>query len=63
MDRFQIDPANSDDEYLYVDIPSRCGTVVIKIEDEGLVVEIFSLAVSDEAVTSTWATTKELRDG
>lgn len=39
---FHIDEDNSDNEYLYVDVVGK-GTVVIKKEDEGIVVDIFGI--------------------
>jgi len=62
MKMFKIDKTNSDEQYLYVDIEGR-GTVVIKREDEGIVVDIYPLhKFDDEPVVSTWATTNELLD-
>lgn len=67
-DTFYIDQANSDSEYLYVDIIGK-GTVVIKNESEGIVVDIFGIDskvgnMSDarEPVASTWATNEELNE-
>ena len=51
---FSIDDANSDDEYLWVDVFGR-GTVMIKAEEEGIVVDIFPFGVVDEPVAGTWA--------
>jgi hypothetical protein len=42
MKTFYVDEVNSDDEYLYVDVIGK-GTVVIKREDEGIVVDIFGI--------------------
>ena len=39
---FKIDATNSDDEYLYVDVKGL-GTVTIKSESEGIVVDIYPL--------------------
>ena len=58
-DTFVIDENNSDQEYLYVDIPGK-GTVVIKSQDNGIVVDIFPLQVSDAPVASTWADMSDL---
>lgn len=65
---FYIDKDNSDDEYLYVDVIGK-GTVVIKKEDEGIVVDIFGIDskvgdMSDarEPIASTWATNEELNE-
>jgi hypothetical protein len=56
---FNIDEASSDDQYLYVDVAGK-GTVVIKNENEGILVDIFPLHVVDEPITSTYAFTHEL---
>lgn len=56
---FHIDEANADDRYLYVDVEGY-GTVAIKREDAGIVVDIFPLHVADEPVASTWAALTEL---
>ena len=58
INQFYIDEDNSYDEYLFVDSPM--GTVVIKSDEEGIVVDIFPLHVVDEPVVSTWATAEEL---
>ena len=51
---FKIDTANSDRQYLLVDVAGK-GSVVIKSEGEGLVVDIYPLGVADEPVATTWA--------
>lgn len=56
---FTIDETNSDEEYLYVDVFGK-GTVVIKRESEGIVVDIFPFHVVDEPVASTWAHDSDL---
>lgn len=56
---FYIDEDNSDEQYLYVDVFGR-GTVVIKAEDEGIVVDIYPLWVADEPVATTWAHMNDL---
>jgi len=59
---FKIDDCNSDEEYLYVDIPGY-GTVCIKVQEgEGIVVDIFSLFIEDELVASTYATMSDLAE-
>ena len=65
---FYIDKDNSDDEYLYVDVIGK-GTVVIKNESEGIVVDIFGIDskvgdMSDarEPVASTWAHDNDLME-
>lgn len=54
MATFNIDKTNSDDEYLYVDVEGL-GTVVIKAQTDGIVVDIYPFQVVDEPVASTWA--------
>lgn len=49
---FHIDEASSDEEYLYIDIPSLGGSIVLKKEKEGLVIDIFPLQVADEPINS-----------
>jgi hypothetical protein len=58
---FKIDDANCDDQYLWVDVFGR-GTVCIKAEDEGIVVDIFPFHVVDEPVASTWAHMSDLAE-
>ncbi len=50
---YSIDELNSDDEYCYIDLEG-IGTVVIKQDLEGLVVDVYPLNVADEPVASTW---------
>lgn len=40
---FEIDEASSNDTYLYVDIASRCISLQIKIEAEGVIVDAFPM--------------------
>lgn len=61
MKTFFIDEVNSDDEYLYVDVFGK-GTVVIKRESEGIVVDIFPFHVVDEPVASTWVHDNDLTE-
>ena len=56
---FYVDEANSDDEHFYVDIPFRSMTVVITRTDEGVVVDVYPLAVADEPLASTYAFTAD----
>lgn len=56
---FYVDDANSDDEHFYVDVPSRSMTVAITRTDEGVVVDLYPLAVADEPLASTYAFTAE----
>ena len=58
---FYIDKDNSDDEYLYVDVRGK-GTVVIKKEDEGIVVDIFPFHVVDEPVATMWVHDSDLME-
>ena len=57
---FQIDDTNSDDETFWIDIASRTATIRIHLADDGLVVDMWSMSVSDGPVTSMWATNSEL---
>ncbi len=56
---FKIDENASDGQYLYIDVKDR-GTVVIKREDEGIVVDVFPFQVVDEPVATTWAHLNDL---
>lgn len=56
---FHIDEDNSDNEYLYVDVAGK-GTVVIKREDEGIVVDIYPFHVVDEPVATMWVHDNDL---
>lgn len=47
------------DEYLYIDVAGK-GTIQIKSQENGIVVDIFPLNVVDEPVASTWADIGEL---
>ena len=65
---FYVDMDNSDDEYLYVDVIGK-GTVVIKKEDEGIVVDIFGIdsKVGDMSkargpVATTWVHDNDLME-
>jgi hypothetical protein len=59
---YTIDVANSDEEYLYVELKQGV-TVVIKATDEGIVIDAFPQHTQDgtisEPVTTTWATWSE----
>lgn len=59
---FTIDDTDAP-ERLYVDVPDRFMTVAIKKTDEGVVVDIFSLAVSGEPIATTYAFTAEATEG
>ena len=59
MSTFVIDKNNSDEQYLYVDVDGK-GTVVIKREEEGIVVDIYPFHVSDNPVASTWVHDNDL---
>ena len=56
---FYIDEDSSDEESLFVDVWGK-GTVYIKAEDDGIVVDIFPFHVVDAPVASTWAHMNEL---
>jgi len=56
---FKIDENASDGQYLYIDVKDR-GTVVIKHEDEGIVVDVFPFQVADEPCATTWAHLSDL---
>ena len=58
-DNFTVDENASDEEYLYVDVKDR-GTVVIKREGEGLVIDVFPFQVADQPVATTWAHLNDL---
>ena len=58
---FRIDEDNSDKEYLYVDVQGK-GTVVIKREDEGIVVDIYPFHVVDEPVATMWVHDNDLME-
>lgn len=61
---FAIDLAASDGQYLYVDIPSRGITATIKIEDEGIVVDLWPISrMADESIASTYAFSHEAYEG
>ena len=51
---FHIDETNSDETYLYIDIPSKNASIVIKREDNGIVIDIFPAIASSEPVASLW---------
>lgn len=57
--RFTIDHANSGDQYLYITV-GGLGTVAIKAQDDGIVVDIYPLHASNEAIASTWAHINDL---
>ena len=59
---FVVDETNSDDERFYVDVRGL-GTVVIESYDEGMMVDIFPLAVVDKPVSSIWVRRDELTQG
>ncbi len=56
---FRVDTANSDDEYLYVDVFGGA-TICIKRTDEGVIVDMYSSAVKDDAVATMGATWNEI---
>jgi hypothetical protein len=56
---FTIDKNASDEQYLYVDVSGR-GTVIIKAEDEGIVVDVYPFHVVDEPVATCWVHMNDL---
>jgi hypothetical protein len=56
---YNIDENNSDEEYLYIDM-TGIGTIQIKKDDEGIIVNIFPLNVAEESVASCYAFYNEL---
>lgn len=58
---FSIERALSGDEYLAVTI-ADLGTVVIKAEPDGIVVDIYPVGCNSEPVASTWAHISDLHD-
>lgn len=61
-DTFSIDKVNSDNQYLFVDV-AGVGTVVIKREEAGIVVDIYPLHVVDAPVASTYVFDTDLVTG
>lgn len=57
---FVIDTKNSDEDYLYVDIPSHHASIAIKRESAGVVVDIYRLRVSEGHVATACAKTDDL---
>jgi hypothetical protein len=55
---FHIDLPCSDEDHLFID--ARGFTVAIILTDEGIVVDLYPLAVADEPVASTWACFNDL---
>lgn len=56
---FKIDKTNSDEEYLCVDVEGL-GTVTIKEQEEGIIVDMYPFHAVGEAVSSTWAHINDL---
>lgn len=52
---FRIDLNSSDEETMFIDIPSHCMTVIIKREHEGIVVDVYPLEVADEPIATLCA--------
>lgn len=52
---FNIDALNSDEEYLYVDVPGY-GTVQVKVQPDGLVVDVFRFNPTENAAADCVAT-------
>lgn len=59
MNWYQVDKQNSDDEYLYIDIIG-IGTVCIKKDEEGIVVDMWGKELGDSPTASMWATYDQL---
>jgi hypothetical protein len=51
--------AKSDEEYLFVDVDG-VATIVIKADDEGIVVDVYPLPAGGDPVASTYALYSEL---
>jgi hypothetical protein len=58
---FHIDEANSNAEYLHVDIPSRHATLILKAEQEGVVVDIYPLGAKGEPAATAAVLSADLR--
>lgn len=59
---FVIDTANSDEQYLYVDVPTKSLSVVIKLDDEGIVVDVYPARVADGPAATLSATYEEVEE-
>ena len=59
---FKIDHEMSDHEYLVVDVVGR-GVVIIKREEEGIVIDIYAFDNAEDPVASTWAHMDDLFSG
>lgn len=44
MNTFKIDKINSDEDYLYVDIPNVDKTIVIKIDNKEIILDIYPMS-------------------
>lgn len=57
MEEFVIDHTNSDDQSLYIDIPTHLITVVVSKGEDGVSVDMFPMdRVVDEPIAAIWAT-------
>jgi len=53
MSTFKIDEINSDEECLYVDIPNADKTIVIKIDNQEVILDIYPMSkVVDQPIKS-----------
>ena len=43
MNKFKIDEINSDEEYLYIDIPNANKTIVIQIDNDEILLECYPM--------------------
>lgn len=53
---------SEDEQYLYIFRCGKPGEIVIKADDQGFVVDLFSEKDKDESVATTWAFFEELED-
>jgi hypothetical protein len=60
---FNIDTDSSDEQYLYVDVPSKNLTIAVKLDDEGIVVDVFPLGVASQPIATLGITYEEVQDG
>ena len=43
MNKFKIDEINSDEEYLYIDIPNLDKTIVMKMDNQKIILDIYQM--------------------
>lgn len=56
---YMIDDANSDDEYLYIDIAGGA-SLCVKTTDEGIIVDLYPAQVADSSIATMGATWAEI---